>query len=104
MNNNNTPEDKVEYPLIYIQDDCLYVKMPKDILIEVIEGRNDENYKVLQPEQLLERFAFYLANYAESNAVETGLNELQVLFDKVTDELVESGEDIIDLKNDDDGI
>lgn len=91
--------EKIEYPAITVEENNLVIRISKKQLIAAIEGRDDEEYKVIEPDKLLERFAFHLANYAESNATETGLNELQYLFDRVTDALYESAEDIIENKN-----
>lgn len=86
---------KIEFPVIKTTDDTLTITITKAILIKAIEGRPDANYKVVKPDLLLERFARHLANYAESNAEEAGLSELQYLFDRVTDALYESAEDVL---------
>jgi hypothetical protein len=91
----------VEFPIVKVVGDEIIISITKDALIKVIEGRTDEQYEVIDKDRLLPAFAEELRNYAESNAVETGLNELQVLFDKVTDSLYESAQDIIELKDED---
>lgn len=84
-----------EFPIIEIVGEELVLRMPKSQLITAIESRPDADYKVVKPELLLERFAWYLKNYHKGNSAELGLSELQYLFDNVTDELYESAEDVI---------
>lgn len=83
-----------EVPKIGIQNDKLVIEISLPELIFAIENKGDD-YKVEKPDELLEHFKFELENYAQSNATEKGISELQYLFDIIADEIYINSNDVI---------
>lgn len=86
--------DPDEYPAIEIIEDKLVISITQQQLRFTIDN-HPEGYRVVKPDELLEAFAKQLHRYQSSNAKELGVNELQVLFDRIVQEVCESGEDVI---------
>lgn len=89
-----------EVPVIQTSEKELTIHITLDGLRRAIEGRTDENYKVIKPEKLLDAFKSKLQDYAESNASELGITEFQYLLDRITDEIYTDATDIIDVVSD----
>lgn len=87
--------DPDENPVIEVIGDKLVISISKDDLIFAINN-NPSGYNVVEPDKLLEAFANKLAHYQSSNAKELGYNELQLLFDTITEEVCTDGYDIIE--------
>ena len=76
----------------------MIISISLDDLVYVIQGRSDAGYKIIDKANLLKAFETELNNYAESNATELGLSELQYFFDKITDEVV-INHDVIEVED-----
>jgi hypothetical protein len=90
-----------QIPKLNVSNGVLTITITAEDLAWITEHKPDSSYKVLNQKKFLTDFAFALDNYANSNAVETGCNELQMLIDEVVDETYTNGsEHIVDTEDD----
>lgn len=84
-------------PHISVDGDKLIISISLSELVIAIENKGD-GYKVEKPDKLLDNYEFQLKNYAQSNATEKGISELQYLFDTIADEIYINADDVITQK------
>jgi hypothetical protein len=80
-----------EIPFIYIINGELIIRLAATDLKLVAEHKPDASYQIINANGFLKDFAEALKNYAQSNATELGITELQYLFDQVIDETYING-------------
>ncbi len=70
-------------------------------LVEVSETHPERPFKILDEGKFSDKVVFLLENYASQNDVEKGSTHLTELFDTILEQASESGEDFIELLEED---